>query len=118
MKSISALKKALDKEFGRIVRARGMCAKCQKGAEEVGLQCAHIFSRKNMSVRWDFENALSLCWRCHFHWAHKEPIQFYEFVEEYLGVVRFAQLKFRAKQIKKWTRDELEELLEKMKELK
>ena len=105
--TIRSLTKKIDTEFSRIVRARGVCARCGKGAEKVQLQCAHIFSRRNMAVRWDFENALSLCYSCHIFWAHKEPILFNDFVREYLGDLKFTSLKQRAKSVKKWTLDEL-----------
>ncbi len=101
----------LDKAFGEIVRSRGVCAKCGKGAEQVTLHCAHIFSRQNLSVRWNLDNAMALCYYDHFWWAHKEPILFTEFVKEYLGAYKYEQLKIRARSIKKWSIDDLSALL-------
>ena len=49
------------------------------------LQAAHIFSRVSRVTRWDLLNGLALCYWHHFHFAHKEPILFAEFVKKYLG---------------------------------
>lgn len=108
----------LDKIVSEIVRARGSCAKCRKGAETVTLQCAHIFSRRNMSVRFDLLNCLPLCYACHFYWAHKEPIEFTEFVKEYLGKYYYEQLRIRAKTILKWTMEDMQTLYTKLQELR
>ena len=105
----SSLKRKLDKEVSRIVRSRGECSKCRNNKYEK-LQAAHIFSRSMLSVRWDLLNVICLCAGCHF-WAHREPILFTEFVREFLGENKYTELKHRAKSIKKWTLDELTELL-------
>ena len=102
--------KKLDKLVSQIVRLRGVCARCGKGAEQITLQCAHIYGRRNLSVRFDQENCLALCYACHFHWAHREPILFTEFVQEYLGEERYTSLKHKARSIKKWTIEEMQEL--------
>jgi hypothetical protein len=104
----TSLKRKLDKEASRIVRARGGCAKCGKVAYE-HLQTAHIFSRSNLAVRWDLLNLLCLCDGCHF-WAHKNPVLFTEFVVDYLGH-NYVPLKQRALAIRKWTIEEMQELL-------
>jgi hypothetical protein len=105
------LTRKLDHICSEIVRSRGKCAKCSK-TDYAHLQTAHIFSRKYRSIRWDIElNLLCLCDSCHF-WAHANPILFTEFVREYLGEVRYVMLKVRAQSIKKWTIEEMQELLE------
>ncbi len=112
------LTKKLDKEVGRIVRLRGVCARCGKGAEKVTLHCAHIFSRRNMSVRWDLDNCLALCYADHFWWAHPNPVLFTEFVQEYLGKLKYKNLKRKATIIKKWSISEMQDLLNDLKEIK
>ena len=107
----TSIKKKLDKIFSLIVRKRGYCAKCDT-TEYKKLQCAHIFSRSRLSVRWDLDNAICLCFKDHFHWAHREPILFAEFVKNYLGRVRYNALKQKASMIKKWTLEDLKELYE------
>jgi len=65
--------KAADDLFSRMVRDRdGMCMAC--GAN-VGLQCAHIWSRRYRSLRWRLENAITLCRGCHMGFTH-HPAEF------------------------------------------
>ena len=106
----TTLRRKLDKEVSRITRARGRCAKCHKSEYEL-LQTAHIFSRKNLSVRWDLLNVLCLCAGCHF-WAHQNPTLFTEFLRDFLGEYNYAQLKLRATAIKKWSVEDMQELLD------
>ena len=108
-----SLTKLLDKEISRITRLKGYCVKCNK---EDNLQCCHIFSRIYRSTRWDLHNVLCLCAGCHF-WNHKNPILFAEFVKIYLGKYNYNNLKLKATMIKKWTLEEMQELLEDLKEV-
>lgn len=106
----SSLKRKLDKEVSRIVRARGNCAKCGE-TEFEKLQAAHIFSRSNHAVRFDLDNVVCLCSRCHW-WGHKNPVLFGEFVIEYLGELKYEALKQRALAIKKWSVPDYQSYLE------
>ena len=108
--SKSTLTRKLDKAVSEIVRARGRCAWCGK---EEGLECAHIFSRRYRSVRWDLMNLLCLCHSHHFY-AHANPILFAEFVKDHLGDGNYSQLKLRAQGIKKWSTTSMELLLEEL----
>ena len=105
----SGLKRKLDKEFSRVIRSQGKCCKCGKD-DYSKLQAAHIFSRSMLSVRWDFDNVLCLCAGCHFE-AHAKPVLFTEFVRQFLGELKYEQLKSKAMAIKKWTLPEMEILL-------
>lgn len=69
----------LDILFADYIRSRGYCERCGAVAREGsghGLQCAHVYSRKNMTLRWDPNNALCLCTGCHIYWMHKNPREF------------------------------------------
>lgn len=68
----TAIKKKLDVLFSKIVRSVGRCERCGKTEH---LQCAHIFSRRHLSLRYDFENAICLCAGCHLYWWHLEPAE-------------------------------------------
>jgi hypothetical protein len=69
----------LDVLFSKVVRTRdGKCLRCDK---KDTLQCAHIASRRHLAGRWDEHNAITLCYACHIHWAHKEPIEFSEWLK-------------------------------------
>lgn len=103
--SKTTVKRKIDTLFSQIIRERGKCEHCGKTDN---LQAAHIFSRSNMAVRWSFENVLCLCAGCHF-WAHKNPILFVKWVEEYIGNERFVELSTVAVKIRKWTEPEMVE---------
>lgn len=73
-----SVKRSCDKLFSELIRSRGRCERC--GSKNY-LQCAHIYSRKFGSVRFDEENALCLCAKCH-RWGHDNPLEFARFVEK------------------------------------
>lgn len=90
-------KKQLDILWSKAVRDRDKC--CQKCGGTGGLQAAHIFSRGNLTTRWDKTNGIALCYACHIHWAHRRPVEFTLWVVERLGKVRFAVLKRKSQKI-------------------
>lgn len=101
----------LDKVFSLWIRHRDQrCLKC--GIKE-NLQCAHIFSRTARSVRWDPLNAITLCYRDHLYWAHKNPIEFTEFIQHHLGEKNYSLLKQRYYRVKQWTQKEKKILFKK-----
>jgi len=114
----TTIKNNLDKVFSAQVRKRGYCEwgimdKCNLET----LQCAHIYSRANLAVRWNLLNALCLCAGCHFY-AHQHPLEFADFVKQHLGDYKYLQLKSDAGAIKKWTIADMQELLKTLKEIK
>ena len=70
-KTKSQLKKQADKLFSEIIRKKGACQMCGKTSN---LQAAHIVTRSNLHLRYDFNNALCLCSGCHLFKWHKEPL--------------------------------------------
>ena len=103
-----SLTRKLDKICSQIIR-QNPCARC--GEEQYDkLQCAHIFSRRYRSVRWNLFNMVSLCASCHF-WAHGNPVLFGEFVKTYLGEERYLLLKSTATPISKLTLDQMSLML-------
>lgn len=65
----SQLKKKADLLFGKLIRSRGKCEMC---SETKNLQCAHVIGRRNLHLRYDKQNVLCLCAKCHFLW-HQSP---------------------------------------------
>lgn len=90
----TSLTNKIDRLVSEITRSIGHCVWCGDGDYEK-LQCAHIYSRKFKSVRFDLRNVLCLCARCHFH-GHSNPVDFIEFVKRYLGDYEYEQLRLRA----------------------
>lgn len=63
--------KPIDTLFSKYVRQRdGYCQRCGKTEN---LQCSHVMPRTFISVRWNPDNAITLCYACHIYWWHKYP---------------------------------------------
>lgn len=73
----SKLIKLLDAEAKAVVNTRdgNRCLRCGRGKPEVQIHWAHVFSCSTHSIRWDPENAMTLCSGCHRFWWHKEPAE-------------------------------------------
>lgn len=114
--SKKTLKNKLDAIFSKVIRSLGHCEKC---GETSNLQCAHIYSRRFLNTRWDLENALCLCYKCHT-WGHQRPLDFAKWVEEYIGGDIAGTLRERSKVLTRGgfdyqgKYDELKEILDKM----
>lgn len=63
----------LDRDARERVFARDgcVCVRCHNKTRPV--QWAHIFSRRHKNLRWEEDNALTLCAGCHLWWHH-EPV--------------------------------------------
>lgn len=107
--SRKGLIKKLDILFSKKVREIGYCQRCHKTEN---LQCAHIFSRKSKSIRWDFGNALCLCAGCHLYWWHLEPAEAILWVGTFRNLSELQKKKNDAKPLK------IFHLEDKLKELK
>lgn len=101
----------LDTAFSEIIRRRGECKRCGR---KYNLVTAHIFSRHNLSVRWDPGNAFCFCTECHA-WAHQNPKLFEGFAKSKLGEAEYGVLEKEAMRVKKWSVTELETLLRRLK---
>ncbi|TET08093.1 MAG: hypothetical protein E3J83_04255 [Candidatus Atribacteria bacterium] len=111
------LRDQLDKLWAEIVkkRAGNKCEYCRKTTY---LNTHHIFSRSNLSVRWDLDNGVCLCAGHHTlsnNSAHKSPAEFIEWIKEMWGIGWYEDLRKKANQIKKWTIPELKELVKEFK---
>ena len=98
MKKISKkkLKARADKLFSERIRSRRICQLLEEDHIECSgvLQCAHIIGRSNHRLRWDEENALSICQAHHFYYTN-HPWEWQELIKtlwhnkyDYLNSVR------------------------------
>ncbi len=68
-----------DAAFSRFIRARdGACVKC--GGRDY-LQTMHIISRRYRQVRWNSNNALAGCRKCHTYFEHR-PLEWQRFIND------------------------------------
>ncbi len=82
-----------DRDFSKLVRSVGRCEigkveNCPSG----NLQCAHGFSRRYKSVRWDVRNAWSACQGCHY-WYTLRPLEWDDFLRERWGQDLYDELR-------------------------
>ncbi len=70
-------------------------ATCQRTYRKANIQVCHVFSRSNLRLRWELDNLVCLNAGVHLYWAHKEPLEFFEWIEERLGKHRFEVLKLK-----------------------
>lgn len=76
-----------------LARDRNRCVRC--GSEDE-LEWAHIITRGmgggNRYIRWEPDNAVTLCHRCH-HWLTHDPLKFRKFIAATYGPDRWDELK-------------------------
>jgi hypothetical protein len=71
------VKHTADRLIGNLVRARdgGVCRNCGAPPPEGSVNdWAHVHSRGKLAIRWDPDNAVTLCRRCHWYFGptHRE----------------------------------------------
>jgi len=81
VRSKKALTAKCDRFFSVIVRSVGHCEAC---GIATNLQCAHGFSRRYRTVRWDERNAFALCRACHVYYTHR-PLEWDEWLRDRWG---------------------------------
>jgi 5-methylcytosine-specific restriction endonuclease McrA len=89
----------LDKEWREAIcqRADNKCEYCGKSGR---MNAHHIFSRSNLSVRWDLDNGICLCVGCHVfanHSFHKAPAESIEWLKLNRGEEWYDALRLKAK---------------------
>jgi predicted RNA-binding Zn-ribbon protein involved in translation (DUF1610 family) len=86
----------LDELFSRYIRLRDnyTCQRC--GVKSKNVQCAHFHSRRKQQVRFDPDNACTLCMGDHLY-LDSNPLEKVEFFQNRLGQVKFDLLNSRAR---------------------
>jgi hypothetical protein len=122
------LEAKLDKIFSEYVRLeqaddKGMCICVSCGIMKYwqDIDAGHFYSRQHRSVRWDEMNVHPECRYCNrFNIDHH--IGYFKFMLDRYGVYKMQELTDRKNTAKKWTREELQELIdiytERVKQLK
>ena len=124
-KSISKLKKELDKYFSLYIRLRWatkeglcQCVTCGKVAhyKTGGMQCGHFQSRRHLSTRWNEQNCDVQCLKCNC-FSQGEQFQFSIYLENKYGKGTAETLEYMARQITKISRSDYEEKITYYKDL-
>jgi len=87
--------KTLDDLFSRYIRARdGRCQRCG----DTPVDCSHIAKRRHRATRWDPENAVGHCRRCHSH-LETHPAEMEAWARGYMGNERYEAVMERSRAI-------------------
>lgn len=118
IKKFKALVLELDKIFSAFIRERdsfrhGRCVICGIRPIEV---CFHFLSRGDMGTRWEPDNCVGSCKGCNMNEyldrRQNNKDRFEEKHIELVGEKRVLELKEKARAIAKFSRDEIESLIE------
>tara|TARA_R100001530_G_scaffold103688_1_gene72178 strand:- start:142 stop:546 length:405 start_codon:yes stop_codon:yes gene_type:complete len=122
MKSISKLKKELDKWFSLYIRLREstidgvtQCFTCGKIDYHNKLQCGHFQSRRHLATRWDEQNCQVQCVGCNMFKAG-EQFKFHLNLNAKYGEDTSINLQHKAMQSVKITRVEYQDYISYYKE--
>jgi len=114
--SVQALKNDLDFVFSRIVRmsaanTNGQCGcyTCHVAKHWSLMQCGHFIKRGNTEIRWSFQNAKPQCKVCNETLSGNLEMYEQRLEAEHKGLPE--QLRERAREPYKWSREELKQLL-------
>ena len=123
MKTISKLKKELDKWFSLFIRLREsedgivQCFTCSRISHyKSGMQNGHFQSRKHLSTRWDEENCQVQCVGCNMFKAG-EQYKFSIALDSKYGEGKAEELELLARTIMKVSRIDYEEKISYYKDL-
>lgn len=111
------LVKKLDETVKAIVKARDgdNCQKCGKYITGSNKHASHVIPvSAGNKLRWEPQNMKVLCFHCHIHWWHKNPMESAKWFEETFPE-RWEYLQ-ENRGIRKFHITELEELLEQHKQ--
>ena len=109
----SKLIKELDVLFSQFIRLSNSidgfctCVTCGRVYEWKKIQAGHFMSRQHYSVRWDERNVKPQCYGCNVMQQGRQ----FEF-SKYLGEELSNELYLLSKQTRKFTENELEELIQ------
>ena len=84
------------------------CLRCGKS---VGLQWAHVYSRRYKTVRWNPWGSMCLCSGCHLWWHHN-PVDAIKWLELLWGEKRLAELRLERRAAKPPSAEEVLRMLE------
>ncbi len=117
-KTFSELVKELDGMVSKYILEKGnyTCVRCGKQylPNQKGLTCSHYWDRQYKGTRWKVENLDPLCWLpCHSQkWEHDKQGVYKDYMMKKLGKKKFNQLEIMARSITKYSRIDLEIIID------
>jgi len=122
VKSISKLKKELDKWFSLFIRLRNAskdgiveCWTCGKTAHYKKMHAGHFMSRKHHATRWNEENVQVQCPKCNL-FGQGEQYTFGKLLDVRIGEGKSEELQELSRTTVKYMRHEYEDMIKFYKE--
>lgn len=112
-KSIKTLKRELTNACSQYTKkkTKGKCEMCGKE----GINAHHIYSKGRFgAIRYDIDNLVWLCFDCHFNGAHGGNPDYFKWLLRYKRQEELDRIKAKGQAIKKWKREELENILKEL----
>ena len=107
----------LDKIFALYIRLRdcmpsglGKCISCGRIKPFRELDCGHFYGRANMATRFDEDNCNAECHYCN-RVKSDHLVYYQDNLIRKIGISRYSTLSSRSKTTKKWSEDEIEEMI-------
>jgi len=112
--NLTTLTKKLDKVFSDYIRQRdkGVCFTCGVKKDWKLQQCGHFIRRSSRNTRWDETNCHCQCVACNIFKGGNYPAYSLALINEY-GAEIIEELNRRGNIIKKWSAEELKDLIKK-----
>jgi len=96
-----SIKRELDSLLCEICFARDK-HRCIRCGRTDALAPSHIYPKgKYKRMRWEINNVKTLCYSCHIHFWHKNPIEAHEWLETAIPKERLDKLKLQAMYVDK-----------------
>jgi len=122
VKTISKLKKELDKWFSLFIRLRNAskdgiveCWTCGKTAHYKKMHAGHFMSRKHHATRWNEENVQVQCPKCNL-FGQGEQYTFGKLIDVWIGEGKSEELQELSRTTVKYMRHEYEDMIKFYKE--
>lgn len=116
--SLSSLEKKLDKVFSQYIRLKDadeggttQCVTCGKLEYWKDLDCGHYIKRQHRSTRWEVTNCGPQCSRCNRYMGGNMD-EFADYIYRNYGGEEMRRLMQLKHQARKFTRTDLEEMIE------
>lgn len=79
-------KRKLDRLFSSYIlfRDNRTCKCC--GKTKGRMNTSHIIPKQCLFLRWNSDNALTLCYKCHLWMWHKSPLEGVRWLESFIGI--------------------------------
>lgn len=118
LQGYSTLKNKLDKIFSEWTRRRfhphtgfSVCVSCGAAKHWKELQCGHFVSRVRLATRWDPENCAPQCSKCNIL-LRGNAVGYARWLENRYGPSIFAALDERSRRTVKFSRGDLQAMIE------